>query len=158
MNRYLKLAVTVVLVASAGAAFAYIKFIDPPVITATVATPAGEKSLKLELATTNKTREHGLMNREKLAPVDGMLFRFSTPNDYAFWMKNTLIPLDMLFVDATHRIVFIAANTTPQSLEPIRAGKPVTTIIEIDGGRAAREAITVGEKVEYEIPATVPIE
>ena len=158
MNRYLQLVVAFALFALAPSAFAYIKFIDPVVISATVSTATGAKSLELELATTNQTREHGLMNRKKLAPLDGMLFQFPKPNDYAFWMKNTLISLDMVFVDASHRIVYIAANTTPQSLTPIAAGKPVTTIIEIDGGRAAREGINVGDKVDYEIPATVIIE
>jgi uncharacterized membrane protein (UPF0127 family) len=153
--RYFKLAVIVLIIAASGTAFAYIKLLGPPIV---IIAEINKKSLKLELAATNRARQKGLMHRKQLAPLDGMLFQFPTTDNHSFWMKNTLIPLDMIFVDASHRIVYIAANTTPHSLTPIASGQPVTTIIEIEGGRSARDGITVGDKVNYEIPATVVVE
>jgi len=110
--------------------------------------------LKLELALDDASRERGLMNRSTLAPNDGMAFFFPTPAAYKFWMKDTLIPLDMLFVDEAGRIVYIT-TAMPLSLIPVGPDVPVRSVIDIAGGRAAREAIKVGDIVSYEtdIPA-----
>lgn len=114
-------------------------------------------TLRLETAPTPEARERGLMYRETLAPCDGMAFFFPslspekprfTPQK--FWMKNTPLPLDMLFVDALGRITFIA-TAKPHSLTPIGPDTPTMSVIEIDAGRAARENIRVGDKVSYEL-------
>jgi len=124
----------------------------------TVYTTKGEVSLNVELATTPQQRQIGLMNRETLKPHDGMLFLFPTPHDYSFWMKNTMIPLDMLFVNAAMQIVHIEANATPYTLSTHASGQQVVAVIELDGGRAAREGIAVKDHIRYVLPPSVTIE
>lgn len=102
----------------------------------------------LEMALTHQTRERGLMHRTTLAPHDGMVFLFPKPAPYKFWMKNTLIPLDMLFVDEAGTVVYIA-TAKPLSLEMVGPEVAVDTVIELIGGRAAREGIKLGDKVRY---------
>lgn len=106
-------------------------------------------ALKLEIALDAKTRDRGLMHRKTLAPADGMAFFFPKKAPYTFWMKNTLIPLDMLFVDEAGRIVYIV-TAKPLSLTPVGPETPVISVIEIAGGRAAIEGINVGDRVRYE--------
>jgi uncharacterized membrane protein (UPF0127 family) len=101
----------------------------------------------VEIADTPDERETGLMNREQLAADAGMLFDFKAPEDVAFWMKNTLIPLDMLFIDQSGHIVNIAERTVPNSLVPIGSVKPVRAVLEVNGGTAARLGIKPGDKI-----------
>ncbi len=122
-----------------------------PIITSHITTRSGSQiALKLETATTPQARAHGLMQRKTLAPHDGMAFFFPRPAPQKFWMKNTLIPLDMLFIDAAGRIIYIG-HGTPLSLDPVGTDMPIATVIEIDAGRAAREGIAVGDKVAYAV-------
>lgn len=102
----------------------------------------------LEMAITPEIRERGLMHRTTLAPYDGMVFFFPKPAPYQFWMKNTLIPLDMLFVDEASTVVYIA-TAKPLSLEMVGPEVAVDTVIELAAGRAAREGIKLGDKVRY---------
>lgn len=118
------------------------------------------KQLKLEIAATPETREYGLMNRKSLAPCEGMAFFFPATTErpltfppQKFWMKNTLIPLDILFLDASGTIIFIA-NAEALSLKPVGPDAAVATAIEIAGGRAKKEGINVGDKVTYELQTT----
>lgn len=106
---------------------------------------------KVEVADTDQTREIGLMYRKSLAPDAGMLFDFKTPQDVAFWMKNTLIPLDMLFIDQNGVIVNIKEEATPLSETPIPAGAPVLGVLEIRGGRAGELGVMVGDRVKEKI-------
>lgn len=129
-----------------------------PSIPVIIHTQVQDVTLQLELATTVEAREHGLMHRESLKPNDGMLFEFPQAQNYAFWMKDTPLPLDMLFVDSKRRIVFIAPDTTPNSLTPIHAGQKVTTVIELAAGRAALDNIRVGDTVMYTLPASTTVE
>lgn len=149
MNRILKLAAIMV---ALGAAPAMAEVID-----ATIFTKKGEVPLRLELAATPETRVHGLMERDSLAPLDGMVFLFPTPHDYAFWMKDTRIPLDMLFVDEKRRIVHIEADVPPYTKSERASGHEVVAVIELDGGRAARESIAKGDHVRYDLPKTLEI-
>lgn len=121
----------------------------------TVRTNQGDVPLTLELATTPAIREQGLMNRDTLAPNDGMLFLFPKANRVAFWMKNTRIPLDILFVDAKGHIVHIAHKTTPYSETPIDSTKPVNTVIELAGGQAEAKKLQEGDSVIYSLPAGI---
>ena len=89
------------------------------------------------------------MNRQSLAPDRGMIFPYDPPQPAAFWMKDTLIPLDMIFVRADGSIVRIAANTVPLSLEPVPSGEPVAAVLEIAGGRSAELGLHAGDKVEW---------
>ena len=89
------------------------------------------------------------MNRSELAPDRGMIFPFDPPRGASFWMKNTLIPLDMIFVRADGSIANIAANTVPLSLEPVPSDGPVGAVLELAGGRAAELGIEPGDKVAW---------
>jgi uncharacterized membrane protein (UPF0127 family) len=112
-----------------------------------VLTTTGPVELRLELADEPEERTVGLMFRQSLAERTGMLFDFGAEEPVAMWMRNTLIPLDMLFVSEGGRIVHIAAMTVPHSLDTITAGVPVRGVIEIAGGEAARLGIAPGDLV-----------
>lgn len=104
----------------------------------------------VEVARTQDEQAKGLMFRESLAPDRGMLFPYSPPEPASFWMKNTLIPLDMIFVRADGSIAMIADNTIPGSLESVSAGEPVAAVLEIAGGRSAELGITDADKVSWQ--------
>ena len=91
------------------------------------------------------------MFRHQLAENAGMLFDYKRPTMATMWMRNTLIPLDMLFVDAQGRIVNIHERAVPQSDDVIAAPAPVRAVIELNGGTAARLGIVPGDKVQHPI-------
>jgi uncharacterized membrane protein (UPF0127 family) len=103
----------------------------------------------VELARTEDEQAYGLMNRTRLGPDEGMLFPFEPPRPASFWMKDTLIPLDMIFVRADGSIARIAANTVPESLAPVRVSEPVAAVLEIPGGRAAELGIEEGDRASW---------
>jgi len=117
----------------------------------TIVTLSGPHPFTVELATTPAQMMQGLMYRQSLAPNAGMLFDYQAPSMASMWMKNTLIPLDMLFVDATGHIVNIHERAVPGSLDPIAAAAPVRAVIELNGGTAARLGIRPGDRVIYPI-------
>ena|SRR5689334_4281952 len=117
--------------------------------TVVIETASGAHSFQTEIADTDPTRAKGLMFRRHLAGDHAMLFVWDRPIAAAMWMKNTYIPLDMLFVAGDGRVVHIAANTKPQSLDVITAGRPVKAVIEVAGGTAARLGIKPGDKVRH---------
>jgi len=119
--------------------------------TLTIDTATGPHKFTIELATTPEQMAQGLMFRQSLAPDAGMLFDYQRPSMATMWMKNTLIPLDMLFVDAKGNIVNIHERAVPQSLETIAAAAPVRAVIELNGGTAARLGIRPGDRVIYPI-------
>ena len=104
----------------------------------------------VEVADDVHKREVGLMCRTSLAPDRGMLFDFKTPQEVAFWMHNTLIPLDMVFIGADGR-VFSVASARPLDDTPVPAGGPVRAVLEIPGGRARQLGILPGDKVAHRI-------
>ena len=114
-----------------------------------IRTAEGPHRFNIEVAETEAQMEQGLMYRRHLAPDAGMLFIYQRPTIAMFWMKNTLIPLDMLFVDAHGRIVNIHRNAAPQSLAIIRSHAPVRAVVELNGGTAARLGIKPGDEVVY---------
>lgn len=103
----------------------------------------------VEVARTPEQQANGLMHRQSLAPDRGMIFPYAPPQDVAFWMKNTLIPLDMVFIRADGTIARIADNTVPLSLDPVPSLEPVAAVLEIAGGRAAELGIRPGDKVSW---------
>lgn len=103
----------------------------------------------VEIARSPQEQETGLMNRQSLAPDRGMIFPYDPPQPVAFWMKNTLIPLDMIFVRADGSIARIAANTVPLSLEPVPSAEPIAAVLEIAGGRSAELGIRPGDTVDW---------
>lgn len=115
----------------------------------TIEGAAGRHRFQVELATTPEQRMQGLMFREALAPDAGMLFVYAGERPVGMWMKNTLIPLDMLFIDGAGRIVNIAERTVPGSLETIPSAGPVKGVLELNGGTAARLGIMPGDRVVH---------
>lgn len=101
------------------------------------------------MADTAPRREQGLMFVRQLPNDTGMLFIFERPGPVAMWMKNTFIPLDMLFIDAAGRIIHIAERTQPHSLETIDSHGAVTAVLEIAGGECARLGIGPGDIVRH---------
>ena len=91
----------------------------------------------------------GLMYRNALAPDRGMIFPFDPPRQASFWMRNTLIPLDMIFIRTDGTIANIAANTVPFSEEPVLSEGDVAAVLEIAGGRSAELGIRAGDKVSW---------
>ncbi len=104
---------------------------------------------EVELALNGEQRAQGLMYRRDLADDAGMLFLYGREGPVSMWMKNTFIPLDMLFIAGDGRIVRIVERTVPQSLETISSGRPVTGVLEVNGGTAARLGIQPGDRVLY---------
>ncbi|MBY0277009.1 DUF192 domain-containing protein [Candidatus Binatia bacterium] len=101
----------------------------------------------VELAVTPDARQLGLMYRDELAPGQGMLFIFPEAAPQAFWMKNTKIPLDILFIDDTERIVRLHAQTTPFSEASLPSDAPVRFVLEVPGGFCAAHGIAEGDTV-----------
>ena len=89
------------------------------------------------------------MFRDRLAGDAGMIFPMNPPRVASFWMRNTLIPLDMIFIRADGTIARIAARTEPYSLEPISSGEPVAAVLEIKGGRSAELGIADDDRVDW---------
>lgn len=110
-------------------------------------TGRGPVRFTMEVAPDEASREHGLMFRRAMADDHGMIFDFHTPQTVAFWMKNTLIPLDMLFVGADGRIVNIGAMAKPHDETPVPSAGPIRAVIEINGGLAERLGIKPGDRV-----------
>lgn len=106
------------------------------------------------LAQTPQQQEQGLMFVRDLPPDRGMLFIAEQPRVFTMWMKNTYIPLDMVFIGKDGRIAKIAAETTPHSLAIVSSDVPVTAILELKGGEAARRALHPGDRVNWNAPKT----
>lgn len=111
----------------------------------------GAESLSVEVADTVAERAQGLMFRESLDPAAGMLFVYESEKRAQFWMKNTLIPLDIIFADATGTVIHVHEGAVPHDLTPIDSTGPVAYVLEINAGLAARLGITPG--AEFRHPA-----
>ena len=121
-----------------------------PRSTLRIATPdARIHTFKIWVADDEARRARGLMHVKELADDEGMLFIYPQEERIGMWMKNTYIPLDMLFVGADGRVAHIAANTTPHSLETIESKTPALAVIELRGGTAAKLNIRPGARVEH---------
>ena len=114
-----------------------------------IRTAKGWHRFTVEVARTPAEQERGLMFRKALNPDSGMLFPMNPPRTASFWMKDTLIPLDMLFIRTDGSIALIAHNTVPYSREPVSAGVPVAAVLELAGGRAAAIGASEGDRVEW---------
>ena len=115
----------------------------------TIESGRAKHRFTVEVASTPEQQQMGLMHRSALAPDRGMIFPFDAPRPASFWMKNTLIPLDMIFVRADGSIANIEANTVPLSLQPVSSDGPVAAVLEIAGGRSAELGIKAGDKVDW---------
>ena len=116
----------------------------------TIAMAGTTHRFRVEVARTEAEQEKGLMFRTSLPADGGMLFPFAKPKIANFWMKNTLIPLDMIFVRADGSIDRIAENAIPESLDPVVSGGEVAALLEVAGGTAAKLGIDESAKVTWQ--------
>ncbi len=119
--------------------------------TVSIDTARGSVTFRVEIADDEPERQQGLMYRTGLAPDAGMLFIWDRAAPRAFWMKNTYIPLDIIYIGANGQIVSIAAMTEPYSETPIPSDGPALAVLEIAGGRAAELGIEIGDRVHHRI-------
>jgi uncharacterized membrane protein (UPF0127 family) len=114
-----------------------------------IVTASGAHTFKVEIAADDETRERGLMNRRFMPADHGMLFEFPDTAPVSFWMKNTYIPLDMIFISASGTVTHIVANAEPLSERIIPSGPPCRAVLELNGGVAASIGLAVGDKVRH---------
>ena len=122
-----------------------------PVTTIAVDTAKGRHAFKVEIASDDASQEKGLMYRKSLAADAGMLFDFHQEVMTTFWMKNTVLPLDIIFIRTDGTISSVAANAVPYSLAPIPSSEPIRAVLEINAGRARALGIGPGDTVHSAI-------
>lgn len=115
----------------------------------TIHSASGPHRFNVELADTPEKRSVGLMHRPAMAADSGMLFDFKTDGQVTMWMRNTVIPLDMLFITRDGRIANIAERTVPFSETTIPSKGPVRAVLELNGGTSARLKIRAGDRVDH---------
>ena len=114
-----------------------------------IVTSTGRHAFQIEIANNDATRERGLMDRRYMAADRGMLFEFDREAPVSFWMKNTYIPLDMIFIAPSGVVTHIVADAEPLSERVIPSGGPCVAVLELAGGTAASIGLKVGDKVHY---------
>ena len=115
----------------------------------TIDAKSGRFEFRVEMAVSPEQRSQGLMFREDLAEDRGMLFDFGRPQQASMWMRNTYVPLDMLFIDGDGRITQIAADTQPLSDAVIASREPVRAVLELRAGVTAKLGIEPGDRVVH---------
>ncbi|GIU65909.1 DUF192 domain-containing protein [Candidatus Phycosocius spiralis] len=116
-----------------------------------IKTPKGVRGFKVEVADTARTREIGMMWRTQVPLGTGMLFDFKKPTPATFWMENTLVSLDLIFIRENGIIANIVANAAPLSRDLVPSDGPVLGVLEIGAGEAMRLGIKPGQKVSHRI-------
>jgi len=119
-----------------------------------IATTTRKIKFDIEIARTPRQQAQGLMFRRRLAADSGMLFLYRQPQIIKMWMKNTFIPLDMIFIGKDGRIVSIAQRTIPKSLETVSSESRASAVLEVNGGTASRLGIRVGDRINHELIKT----
>ncbi|UHC14085.1 DUF192 domain-containing protein [Methylobacterium currus] len=122
---------------------------DGPFEPLTIASRSGRHTFQVEVMRDDAGRAQGLMFRRTMAPDRGMLFDFERVEPVAMWMKNTYLPLDMLFIRADGTVARIATETEPLSTRTIPSGEPVLGVLELNAGTAARLGLHPGDRVEH---------
>lgn len=156
MNRFRTLLALVILGTGSGSAFGQRvsdAFADLPRVEIQVITAGGQHEFKVWIADTARSRVHGLMFVRSLPADQGMLFLFERPQFASFWMKNTYLSLDIVFIGPDGGIVNIARDTEPLSLEPIGSAAPVAAVLELVAGTATRIGLTDGDRVVHPTPS-----
>lgn len=120
------------------------------VIPLTVKSHGKAHAFKVEVAESRIEQAKGLMFRRSMGADEGMLFPFEPPREASFWMKNTVIPLDIIFIGADHRILNIEAEAVPYSETPRVSRGKAAAVLELNGGQAAQLGIGPGDKVEFQ--------
>jgi len=116
-----------------------------------ITTSRGTHALAVEVMRTEEERERGLMFRESLAEDRGMLFDFKTERVVMMWMKNTYLPLDMIFMSRAGKVVAIAKNAAPLSEKIISSGVPASAVLEVNAGTAQRIGLRIGDFVRHPV-------
>lgn len=116
----------------------------------TIVTATGQHKITVEVAKNRQEQATGLMFRTEIGQDEGMLFLYPRDMEITMWMKNTYIPLDMIFVKSNGRVLRVEENTVPFSERIIASGGDARAVIEMKGGSAARLGIKPGDKIEYE--------
>jgi len=149
----------------AGGCAGFPAYADPapqppgPTEPLTIVQPGGKTlTFQVELADTPEKSELGLMYRKEMAKDHGMIFDFGPPRETQMWMKNTFIPLDMVFFDNTGLVTSIVENARPFSERLIDPGIPVRGVIEFNGGVVKAMGIKPGDKVQHKIFSHPPVE
>ncbi len=117
--------------------------------TLQIVTASGAHDFQVEIARDEESRARGLMNRRFLPADRGMLFEFDREAPVAFWMKNTYIPLDMIFISPKGVVTNVVANAEPLSERAIPSGPPCIAVLELNGGAAAAIGLKVGDTVRH---------
>jgi uncharacterized membrane protein (UPF0127 family) len=119
------------------------------VIPLTVSHDGASRDFRVEVARTSEEQAKGLMFRRAMGADEGMLFPFDPPRQVSFWMKNTVMPLDIVFIGTDRRVLNISANAEPYSLDPRPSAGAVSAVLELNGGRAAQLGIAPGARVKW---------
>ncbi len=115
-----------------------------------ITSGAKKHRFTVEIARSSMEQAKGLMFRTELTDDAGMIFPFAEPRVASFWMKNTVIPLDIIFIRENGTIESIAENTIPYSTEPVSAGEPVVSVLELRGGLTYELGIKAGDRVTWQ--------
>jgi uncharacterized protein len=124
---------------------------DPalPVGAVRFETPRGPWIVRVEIASDDASRARGLMYRRSVGPDRGMIFVFPTTEDHTFWMHNTLVALDLIFLDESRSVIGVVANAAPQTDVARGVGKPSRYVVEVGGGEAAAHAVGPGTRAAF---------
>lgn len=125
--------------------------VSPADTKGTLLTSGGAHEITIEVAGTPETREHGLMQRRAMPADHGMLFDFDGSRPVTMWMKDTLIPLDMLFMDGSGVVTRVKQRAQPESLDLIPSGGPVRYVLELNGGAVDRYGVKTGDRLRHPI-------
>lgn len=151
MRRFARLLALAALACVSAAATAASPALFPSLAQAkvTMTTASGEHEFDVWIAADDRSRERGLMHVRELPPDRGMLFVFEQPQPVAFWMKNTYLSLDLVFIDAGGRVLNIAADAEPHSLRPIPSRGDALAVLEVLAGTARRIGLQPGDRVSF---------
>ena len=119
------------------------------VIPLTITSLNKKHDFRVEVARTRQEQAQGLMFRTRMEPNEGMLFPYQQPQTLSFWMKNTVLSLDLIFIGEDHRIVNIAKRAVPYSEASIVSAAPAVAVLELNGGRADELGIVAGARVDW---------
>ncbi len=119
------------------------------VVPLTVTTASGAHVFKVEVAASYADQERGLMFRQVMGADEGMIFPMDPPRRTAFWMKNTVIPLDIIFLGPDRKVLNIAANAVPYDLTPLPSDGDAAGVLELIGGRAAQIGLKRGDRINW---------
>ncbi|QXQ05761.1 DUF192 domain-containing protein [Sphingosinicellaceae bacterium] len=115
-------------------------------------TSSGRHNYSVEIAASPEQQERGLMFRTAMAANQGMIFPFAPPRPASFWMENTILPLDIVFIGADSRVLNVAADAKPYSRDLIQSSGAAAAVLELNAGEAAKIGLKPGDAVRYKLP------